>query len=193
MNFISWEKLQIRHKISLFTVSTFVVIYLLYYFLLVPQWARRDEVTAQYNRELQQVRVVETFVLAHPAPEQYLLELDNKIMQVDKMLPDNPEISNFLVQVEQLSQDCGVQLSYVKPTKTINKEGYREIEVEFAINGSFSHIMSFLSKAENGSRFINVNNIAMQLGKNGLESKLSATIYSHGVPTTPMATNNKVP
>ena len=49
--------------------------------------------------------------------------------------------------------------------------------------------MKFLSKTENGTRFISVTNIGMQLGKNSLESKLSAKIYSYGVPAAPVATN----
>jgi len=140
--------------------------------------------------EQQQVKVIETFVQGHPNPEQHLLELDSKITQVDRMLPDNPEISSFLAEVEQLSRECGVQLGYLKLGKTVNKEGYREIEVEISLNGKFPQIMKFLSKTENGTRFISVTNIGMQLGKNSLESKLSAKIYSYGVPAVPAATNN---
>ena len=182
MNFVSWDKLQVKHKVSLFGVALVLISYLLYDFLLVPQWTHIDELTAQYNVELQQVKVIEAFAAAHPILEQYILSLDSKIMQVDKMLPDNPEISSFLVQLEQLSRESDVQLSSLKPVKTTNKEGYREIEVEFAIKGRFPQIMSFLSKTENGSRFLSVTNIGMQLGKEGLESKMLAKIYSHGVP-----------
>jgi len=189
MNFVSWGKLQVKHKVGLFGIGTVVVTYLVYIFLLLPQWTRVDELTAQYNMEQQQVKVIETFVQAHPNPEQHLLELDSKITQVDKMLPDNPEISSFLAEVEQLSRECGVQLGYLKLGKTVNKEGYREIEVEISLNGKFPQIMNFLSKTENGTRFISVTNIGMQLGKNSLESKLSAKIYSYGVPAAPVATN----
>lgn len=193
MNLVSWDKLQVKHKVGLFGIGTVVVTYLAYIFLLLPEWTRIDELTAQYNTELQQVKVIEAFAQAHPAPEQHIIELDSKIMQADKMLPDNLEISSFLIEVEQLSRECGVQLSYLKPTKTVNKEGYREIEVELAINGSFSQIMNFLSKTENGSRFISVTNIGIQLGKSGLDSKLLAKIYSYGVPVAPTASTNKVP
>jgi len=193
MKFVSWDKLQVKHKVSVFGLSVILAAYFAYIFLLLPEWTRFDELTAQYKVEQQQVKVIEAFALAHPIPEQHLLELDNKIMQVDKLLPDSPEISNFLVELDVLSRECGVQLSYLKPIKVINKEGYREIEVEFSINGRFPQVMSFLSKAENGSRFINLTNIAMQLGKNGLESKLSAKIYSHGVSIAPEVTNNIVP
>lgn len=193
MKFVSWDKLHVKHKVSLFGIGVVLTAYLAYIFLLLPEWTRMDELTAQYKIEQQQVKVVEAFAVAHPIPEQYLLELDNKIMQVDKLLPDSPEISSFLVELEGLSREFGVQLSYLKPIKTVNKDGYREIEVEFSINGRFPQVMSFLNKAENGSRFINVTNIGMQLGKNGLESKMSAKIFSHGVSVPPVVTNNIAP
>lgn len=191
MNTISWEKVQVKHKISFFILFIFLVSYLFYNFLLLPQWTRRDELKAQYRNERQQVQVVEAFVLAHPNTEQYVIELDQKITQVDMMLPDTPDISRFLLNIEQLSQECGVQLGYLKPGKITNKEGYREIDVEFSINGNFIQIMSFLSKAENGSRFINVTSIGMKIEKNTLESKLTAKIYSYGVPAVPVAADAK--
>jgi len=191
MNVVAWNKIQIKHKIGLFWLGAVLVTYLVYTFLLLPEWTRCDEVTAQNKAESQQVKIIEAFAKDHPNPEQYLLELDRKIMQVDKMLPENPEMSSFLVQVEQLAQECGVQLNYLKPTKTVNKEGYRELEVEFSINGSFPQIMNFLSKTENGLRFISVTNIGIQLGKNGLDSKMSAKIYSYGLPAVPATTNTK--
>lgn len=195
MKFFSWDKVQVTHKISIFTLSAVLVTYLFYDFVLSPQWAQLDELTAKYQSEQQQVKVIEDFVLAHPNPEQYVTELDNKIIQVGNKFPDNPDISSFLLQIEQLSRACGVQLNYLKPTKIVNidKQGFREYEVEFSISGTFAQNMSFLSKTENGLRFINITNITMKLDKKRLESKVSAKIYSYGVPVAPVATNTNAP
>ena len=192
MKNFSWDKLQASHKIGVFTLGAVLISYLVYELVLSPQWNHIDELTAQYKSEQQQVKIIESFVLAHPNPEQHLAELDNKLMQADQKFPDNPNMSNFLSQVEQLSRDCGVQLNYLKPTKILNKdkEGYREYEVEFSISGSFAQNMNFLNKTENGLRFINISNIAMKVDKKGLESKVSAKIYSFGVPAVPAAVTN---
>lgn len=195
MSIFSWDKLQVSHKIIVFTLGAAVVSYLLYDFLLSPQLTHIDELTTQYKSEAQQLKIVEDFVLAHPNPEQHLADLDNKLMQIGNRLPDNPEISTLLLQIEQLSRECGVQLSHLKPTKIVNKdkEGYREFEVEFLISGSFTQNMNFLTKTENGLRFISLNNIAMKLDKKGIESKVIAKIYSFGVPPAPQSTNANAP
>lgn len=191
MKFDSWEKLQVKYKIGALGISLVALIYVVYIFLLLPQWTRIDELSAQYNTELQQVKIIETFVVAHPNPEEYLLELDGKIFQANNLMPDHPEISSFLMQLEQLSRENGVQLGYLKLLKTTNKTGYQELDVEFSINGSFTQIMKFLNKTENGIRFIDISNIYMQLDKDGLTSKFTAKIYSYGVPAVTTDKNNK--
>lgn len=189
MNFLSWDKLQAKQKIAVFGISILVITYLFYSFLLVPEWTRINGLKAQCTTEKQQVKIVEDFVRVHPSPEEYLLELDNKIIEVNKMLPDNPDVSNFLLQVEQLATESGLELIYLKPGKIDNKQGYREIVMEFSIKGNFPGIMNFLHKTENLSRFISITTISMQVGANSLESKIVAKIYSHGV-TPPTANNN---
>jgi len=191
MKLISGDKLEIRHKIFLFALGTIVISYLFYDFLLLPRWTEIDQLRVQSDMESQQVKIIEAFALAHPNPEEHITQLDNKIMTVNKMLPDQSEISSFLLQLEQLSNQTNVQLSYLKPGKITNKEGYREIEVEFAINGKFNSIMDFLSKTENGSRFMNIHNLGIQLGKTGIETKLLAKIYSYGVIAAPVAPGDK--
>ncbi len=178
----SWNKMLVKYKLSLVTVSMIAVTWLVYLSLLLPQWDRIDQLTTQFDKEYQQVKVIEDFLLIHPNPEQYILELDQKLMQIDRILPDNPESSSFIVQVEELSKECGIQLNYLKPTKIMNKDGYREYEIELSLIGGFIESMQFIKKIEYKSRFTNVITIVMLPNKNSLETKLSVKIYSFGTP-----------
>jgi len=179
---LSWNKMAVKHKLSLVTVGMIAANWLVYSSLLLPQWDSIDQLTTRFYTERQQVKIIEDFLLIHPNPEQYILELDQKLMQIDRILPDNPESSSFLVQVEELSKECGIQLNYLKPTKIMNKDGYREYEIELSLIGGFIESMQFINKVENKSRFTNVTMIVMLPNKNSLETKLSAKIYSFGVP-----------
>lgn len=190
MTSFSWDKMRIKYKLSLAIITMIATTWFFYSFLLQPQRDQIDQLTAQYHTERQQVKVIEDFLLVHPNPEQYIVELDKKLLYVDTMLPDNPEISTFLLQVEELSRECGLQLNYLKPIKTTNKESYREYEIEISLIGSFIQSMNFLNKFENKSRFTNVTTIAMLTNKDRLETKISVKIYSFGIPVA-ASTNNK--
>lgn len=186
MNFLSWHKTPVKNKVSIFIVSTLLIGYLLYIFLLVPKWAQLDELTSQYQAKEQQLKIVQAFAMAHPNPEFFLLQLDNKIFTANQMLPDTADVSSFILQLEQLATDCGVQLNSIKPGKIDNKQGYREIAMEISVKGNFPDMMNFLHKTESGGRFISIATIGMQIGTDGLESKMLAKIYSYGVPAAPV-------
>ncbi|MDF2634698.1 MAG: Pilus assembly protein PilO [Pelosinus sp.] len=190
MTSFSWDKMPIKHKLYIYIISLTVTTWLVFSFFLQPQKDQLAQLTAQYHTERQQVKIIEDFLQVHPHPEKYIVELDKKILYIDAMLPDHPEISTFLLQVEQLSRECGLQLNYLKPINTTNKEGYREYEIEISVMGSFIQSMNFLNQFENKSRFTNVTTIAMLANKDKLETKLSAKIYSFGVPSA-VSTNNK--
>lgn len=187
----SGDRIPIKHKLLLFVISIIAITRIVYSFILLPQWAEIDQLTAKYKTERQQILVIEDFLLVYPNPEQHVVDLDKNLSYVNTMLPDNPEISGFLIQVEQLSQECSVQLGYVKPTKVINKEGYREYEIEILFIGTFMQSMNFLNHFENNTRFTNVTTVDMLVGHNGnnLESKLSAKVYSYDISGTTI--NNK--
>lgn len=190
MTSFSWDKMRIKHKLSLAIITIIATSWFVYLLLFQPQIDQIEQLRTQYHIERQQVKIIEDFLLVHPNPEQYIVELDKKLLHIDTMLPDNPEISTFLVHTEQLARECGLQLNYLKPLKIINKESHREYEMEISLIGNFNQAMNFLNKFEKKSRFVNVIIISMQANKDRLETKLSAKIYSFGLPITVNTNNN---
>jgi Tfp pilus assembly protein PilO len=190
LSFFSWDKLSIRHRVSFFLVGMITLSFLGYLCVLLPQWEKINTLKTEYIAEQQKVTVVEAFLLLHPSPEKYLGELDTTLKQIDTSLPDSPDISSFLFQVKNLSTSCNVQLRSLKPGKLVNKEGYRMYDMEIIISGNFLESMNFISNMEKGLRFINITGTNMKLDKSGLETKISAKIYSFGIPAAD-SNNNK--
>lgn len=179
---LSWSKMVIKYKLSLVIMGMIAATWLVYSSLLLPQRDSIDQLTMQLYTERQQVKFIEEFLLIHPNPEQYVLELDKNLMQINRILPDDPESSSFVMQVEELSKEWSMELNYLKPTKIMNKDGYREYEVEISLIGGFIESMQFIKKLENNSRFTNVIMVTMLPSKNRLETKLLVKIYSYGLP-----------
>lgn len=182
LSFFSWNQLPVRQKVALFMTGIISIALLGYLFVLQPQWQQIDTLQAEYKIEQQKVKIIEDFVLRHPSPEGYLAELDGKLVQMDAALPDNPEISSFLSQIESLSATCNVQLVSLKPGKIVDKENYRMYDIEIIIHGDFPESMNFINKIEKGLRFTNITATNMNLDKDGLVSKITAKIYTYGVP-----------
>jgi type IV pilus assembly protein PilO len=174
-------KLQYKQQIALFAFIMLIPAVAFYSLVLTEQRAYIRQLTGQAEIRKQQIDGIEKFVLEHPDADRYQGELDQKLAVADQMLPDRPNMSSFLIQLDQTAAASGVKVAQIKPGQPVNKAGYREIPIEIIIKGTYAQTMIFLTKLESLSRFDSVNNIAMQSQQTMLESKLSIVIYSYGV------------
>lgn len=200
---VSFDEIPIKQKIAVVLGANVLFILLFYFGFIVPQNEQLVQAMAQVNAEKQKVMAVENFAATKPNLDQYLADLDSKIMQLNNLLPNEPEMSDFLKQAEQHANETGVILTQVHTGQMANKNGYREMPVEISVQGSYLQTVNYLKKLEDGSRFITVRNIqmnaqngtepnkqaatlspSMQLGpqQTVITSKLSTVIFGFGVP-----------
>lgn len=175
------ESLQPRQKIGLCIIGALITFILFYLVVLAPQKNRIAQLQNELQVERARIDTIENFVIAHPNSDKYLNELDQKIFQIDKMMPNQPELSEFLSLLDHTMQSSGVQLAQIKPAIAINKNGYIEIPVDILIKGNYYQTLNFLTQLEDLPRFVTVTNIATQSKQRTLETKISAIIYSYGV------------
>lgn len=198
-NYLS--KLSFQQKIAMVITANCLLILLFYFGIIVPQQEKIVQAAAQISAESQKVKTVEAFVAAKPNLDQYLMELDSKLLQINAMLPNDPEMSEFLRQAEKYARETGVVLAQVQTGQIAAKNGYREIPLDIVVTGSYLQTVNFIKKLEEGSRFVVVRNIQMnsqgkeiqqtagktaplQLGtqQTQISSKLSVAIFGYGVP-----------
>lgn len=183
-----------KHKVLLFTAGIVTVIIVFYYYVLIPQQERINQLTATQQTERQRVQMIEAFANAHPNIGQYEQELATKQALVNKMLPNNTEISEFILEVEKAAKTSNIQFIKIKPAQMINKNGYREIPLELLVKGNYFQTLDFLRKLEELPRFNAGINMTVQSQLGNLESKITVIIYSYGTaptgaPEQPKSTN----
>jgi len=174
----SWTNLPAQVKIVLFIVFLLSCVLLFYIGLLRPQQTRIAELSNRVHSEQQKVQVVEKFALAYPNVDRHLAGLENKFIQTSRMLPDYPDIREFLLQVEAAANGSGVKLLQIQPGICVNKEGYWEVPIEIMTRGSFFQTITFLKKIEDCPRFNSVVRLSLQSQTWGLESNFVVVIYS---------------
>lgn len=191
MNSNTKDHSSVIYKFSLFFIGILLSGYLFYNFILLPKWLHMNDLTKQYHDHCRKVYIIERFVQTHPNPESYLVELDHKIIQIDQLIPNTIDISNFFLQIEGFAQESGIQIDSFKPGKIEGKEGYREITIEILLNGDFLQLIDFFKKIENLPRFTIITDIAMQFNNKKLISKVTAKIFSYGVSPIVITTTNE--
>jgi type IV pilus assembly protein PilO len=178
-------KIEEKYRFFLLVAGVITIILIFCFYIFLPQRAYIDALNTQIQGRQQQLKVIESFVLNHPDVDQYIEELEQTLTQADCALPDQLNSSDFMVQIEQISKACGLQLLQIKPAPVVNQNGYRQIPLEINTRGTFFQTINFLTKLEGIPRFNAVTSIDMQLRQNLLETKMIVVIYSYGVAVIP--------
>lgn len=173
------KEFSLKHKLILFAVATLLAAWVAWFFVFQPQRLRLAELDSQYRSEKRQVDAIEAHVLAHPDATKHMAELDAQRRIVDRMLPESPGVSDFLVLVEKAARASGVQLLNVKPAAQVNKNNYQETPLDILVRGDFFQTVGFLKQLEDAPRFNSVTTLTMNMKPGGgLETKLQVVIYS---------------
>ena len=177
----------LKYWLILYGVMLLAVGMMLASLVLFPQESRIRDLERELASERQKVAVVESFMLAHTDPEQYLREMQQSQAKNELLLPGNLDVSKFIGQLEKDTHASHVRLVSVKPAAAIEKAGYREMPVEIMVEGSFYSLMSFLKRLEDGDRFCSPTAFLIQPKQNLLSAKLNLQIFAYGNSAKPAA------
>ncbi|KYZ77079.1 hypothetical protein AXX12_02785 [Anaerosporomusa subterranea] len=179
---MQFDTLPLRYKVCAFALGMVLLTWLFAGLVLFPYQQRMTDIENQLQAERSLVKAAQDFGMIHPEPAKYLKLIDDKLHVLERMLPSEARVSEFLSQSETAAKASGAKLVSLKPGAAMNKNGYQEWSMELVIHGSFFQTMNFVKKIEEGPRFNSVSNIVMQAKPGQLESKLTISIYSFGIP-----------
>ncbi|WP_094604671.1 hypothetical protein SPSIL_021000 [Sporomusa silvacetica DSM 10669] len=162
-------------------VGALLVTLLFYIGIVIPQRATIAVVKNQYQTERERLKIIEAYAKKHPDSISHLKELDQKLTLIDAKLPNQPELGEFIKEIEQASNLSKMRLAEIKPTAAINNAGYLEIPIEVLLKGSFTNLLEFIKTIEGSQRFTSISNTNIQAKQGMLEVKLTMVIYSFGV------------
>jgi type IV pilus assembly protein PilO len=90
-------------------------------------------------------------------------DLDGKLQEALKELPDSKEIPDLLSSVSNLARDSGLDVILIKPTGSENfKEFYAEVPYSVSVEGTFHQIATFFDEVGRMPRIVNINQISLR-------------------------------
>jgi len=155
------DDISFKHKGYLWlagTLAGFIIVgYLFYSVILTPQLDARDQTSNQLMQERAKVAQVENFAAAHPDSRQYLLKLDQKIAQMDTLLPDRANLGQALAFLESTAENTGTVLARFGTSKSVyNNNGWTETRVAFRVVGSYGDLLEYARRLDASPRFMAV-------------------------------------
>jgi type IV pilus assembly protein PilO len=178
-----WKKvtaLTIRQQMIVVAMSVILLSYLFYIGLIAPQRERITELETQRDSDAVRLKLVDDFSQQHPHLEIYLAELDQKILQTDGLLPSDPAVGAFVIQIQQAAKDTQVEIFHIVPGTYLSNSGYYEIPIEVGVRGSFFKVVDFIQHCESLSRLTSIAMVNIQAKQGLLECKIPLVIYTFG-------------
>ena len=178
-----WKKvtlLTIRQQMIIVAISVTLLSYLFYIGLIAPQREIITQLETQRDSDAVKLKLVDDFSQHHPQLDAYLAELDQNILQTDGLLPSDPAVGAFVIQIQQVAKDTQVEIFHIAPGTYLNKSGYYEIPVEVGVRGSFFKVVDFIQRCESLARFTSIAMVNIQAKQGLLECKIPLVIYTFG-------------
>ena len=84
-----------------------------------------------------------------------------------KIVPEEKEVPNFILQVERESAAAGVAVRRYFPKDTTRKEYYVEVPFEVDVDGPYFAVVNFYDRLQKLERIVNVSRLTMGALKDG--------------------------
>ncbi len=137
-----------------------------YYFLLLgplrSEFAARTEEREAKEVQLQQLQqeVAELEAIADDAPD-----IERRLLELSKRVPTQPEVSSFVVQVEEISDAAGVTQLSIQPGAAGPPEGggdFFSIPVTMTFEGTYEQLQDFMVRLQNLVRLVAVGEVSYE-------------------------------
>lgn len=162
------------------------------WFVYKPARAEVLKAEAQERDLERKVSEVRAIVANLAAFEAELAEMEQRLKQALRQLPDSKELPGLLTDVTSLGKDAGLEFKAFRPQDEIARDFYAEVPIQIEFSGDYHDIARFFDKVSKLPRIVNVSQLNMEIADQQAEStrlkvKGEATTFRFMEHTTPAA------
>ena len=176
-----FAKLPRAYRMATIPVIVLLVLGGYAYLFYMPAAAKRAVVEAQERDLERKVSEVRAIVSNLSAFENEIAELEKRLKQALRQLPDSKELPGLLTDVTSLGKDAGLEFKAFRPRDEIAKDFYAEVPIEVEFSGDYHDIARFFDKVSKLPRIVNVSQLEMEIAGQEADSTL---LKVHGEATT---------
>lgn len=182
-------------RIGLVTVGAAVVLAVLWYFALwSPQGHKLATANKGHAAAEAQVAQLKSQVAGLQLLEKEIPSDQQKLAHYQQAVPDNPQLSSALDQIQAAASGAQVTLSSISPagaptgsSKPQGVNGVPAISMSMSVTGTYSGLMSFITALDNMNRTLAITSLSLSGAsgstKSGMSASISSDIFYAGQPT----------
>lgn len=150
------------------------------YFVLLPMRNQLKSLEEEKARLRQEVVVLQRKIAELRELEERLRELEDFAQTLSRRLPEEKDIPDLLVTIEDAAFLSGLELVSLKPESMQPREGYTEIPFSGSVRTSFQSFLFFLNYLRRSPRLIQVQTFSFQGKEEPFRVDFSLSTYLLG-------------
>ncbi len=168
-------------RIALFPIIVTLVLGVYVYTFYLPVSQKVTAVEAEnllLQRKLSEVRAVAS---NEEAVKQEIAQLEKKLQQALRQLPDSKELPVLLTDITSLGKTAGLDFKAFRPQSEVRKAFYAEVPIEVEFVGHYHDVAQFFDEISRLPRIVNIGELAVSVAK---ESTQDTVLKVDGMATT---------
>ncbi|HHI02503.1 MAG: hypothetical protein DRP51_00200 [Candidatus Zixiibacteriota bacterium] len=149
-------------KILMGVMAFFVVIYFWYTRLYTSYDNQLVSMTQEYERMITDLKNVEMKSKTLDALKEEYVELLDKYLEIEQLLPEVKQIPSFLVQLHTASSLTGTKITKIEPRPIAPESFYNVASFEIQMEGGYHEFGKFMSYVANFPFIANVSNMDLK-------------------------------
>lgn len=172
-----------RRKVLLFVLVMLAVLVAWYFLVWTPQANNIDEATKAADDAEAQVRSLRLEVQRLEGLEKQAPQLRERAARADTAIPGEPQLAQFILQVQEAADASGVDWLSVAPTPpaappeagTAQATPALEVILAMQVEGGYFQVQDFITRLETLSRAVKVSSVALTAGSE-VATRLAANL-----------------
>ena len=132
-----------------------------YYFSVAPNLEEIKSLEEELEELQVELQKAEAFAARYDEFKEELRQVDLKLKDALKKLPERKEIPNLLDQINESVLDAGLQISLFRPSGQEQKEFYSEVPVQLSVSGGYHNFATFADVISKMERIVTLRNISL--------------------------------
>lgn len=146
-------------KILIGAVAFFVVVYFWYTRLYTTYDNKLAAMTQEYENMITDLKNVEMKSKTLDALKEEYVELLDKYLEIEQLLPEVKQIPSFLVQLHTASSLTGTKITKIQPRPVTPESFYNVASFDIQMEGGYHEFGKFMSYVANFPFIANVSNM----------------------------------
>jgi type IV pilus assembly protein PilO len=158
-----FSKLPKPYRMAMVPLAALLVLGGYAWLFYLPAAARIDAAETQERDLERKVSEVRSIVANLSAFEAELGEMEQRLKQALRQLPDSKELPGLLTDVTSLGKDAGLEFKAFRPHEEVPRDFYAEVPIEIEFSGDYHDIARFFDKVSKLPRIVNVSELNMEI------------------------------